>query len=134
MEQEGLINGKRKAISNWFRQFMTIIDPGKRLFWQKEGLFGLFSWGSARVLPAIDYVLVFRQFFAKCEACAFDEKAEDGSTYYQVSLVHHKNRRIIVHETRSRLEAFDMARNLSEKLRARLRDSATTRGKSVWIN
>ncbi len=133
MENSGVINGRRKGISNWMRQFKTIIDTKKMLFKEEEGLFGIFKWGEFRPLPVIDYVLVFRQFFTKCETCTFDENDVDNTSYFQVSLVYKKNRRIIVHETRSKQEAFGMATNLSQSFLVPIRDSATRRGESSWV-
>jgi uncharacterized protein YigE (DUF2233 family) len=128
-----LISGKRKGISNWFRQFATVIDPIRKLYKIEEGMLGLFKWGAFQPLPRIDYVLVFRQVFAKCEACSIDEYENYEHSYYQVSLVHNKNRRIIVHETKQKQEAFELAAKLSSALALRIKDSASQRGKSMWL-
>jgi hypothetical protein len=129
-----MITGRRNAISNFVRRFATIIDPVNRLYKIEEGLFGIFRWGSFRPLPRIDYVLIFRSFFAKCEACAFDGADDDPSAYYQVSLVYRRNRRIIVHETHSRREAFEFAARTAAALDLRLRDAAGKRGVGRWIH
>lgn len=131
MKNCGTISGKRKGISNWMRQFKTFIDTQKMCFKEEEGLFGIFKWGQFRPLPPLDYVLVFRQFFTKCETCTFDETDVDNTSYFQISLVYRKNRRIIVHETRSKDEAFGMAQRLAECFLLPVRDSATKRGKSL---
>ena len=68
-----LIIGKRDALSNCIRQFVTIIDIEKRAYKIQEGLLGIFKWGTYKSLPKIDYVLVFRSLFAKCETCSLDE-------------------------------------------------------------
>jgi hypothetical protein len=130
---ENLIVGKRKAISSFLRQFDTIVDLEKRIYKIQEGLLGIFHWGTFKPLPKLDYVLVFRSLFAKCEACAFDEEEDNPNAYFQVSLVYNSNRRIIVHETRKKSEAFDLARIIASGLKTRLRDSATNPRKGVWL-
>jgi len=130
---ENLIIGKRNAVSNFLRQFTTIIDVEKRVYKIQEGLLGVFQWGTFKPLPKIDYVLVFRSLFAKCEACAFDEEEDNPNAYFQVSLVYNTNRRIIVHETRKKKDAFDLAEIAASGLETRLRDSATNPRKGVWL-
>lgn len=133
MDALNIIQGKRRGISNIVSQFITYIDPEKRMYKIQESLFGIFKWGRFEPLPRIDYVLVFKQFFAKCEVCEIDEREDNAYSFYQVSLVHHKNRRIIVEETRDRKDAFDMGLKLAKALRLRLRDSASVRGQGKWI-
>ncbi|MBL7931646.1 MAG: hypothetical protein JNL60_07085 [Bacteroidia bacterium] len=128
-----MIIGKRKAISNWFRSFKTFVDPLAGLYKIQETVFGFIHLGNFQRLPKVDYVLIFRQFFAKCEACTFEEDEESSRLYYQVSLVYNKNRRIIVHETRSRKEAFSMGESLAQNFNSKIRDSASQRGKSTWL-
>jgi hypothetical protein len=128
-----VIIGKREALSNWLRQFSTVIDIKKRVYKIQEGLLGIFKWGTFEPLPKIDYVLVFRSLFAKCEACSLDEYENNPNAYFQVSLVYNKNRRIVVEETRNKEEAFALAREVAEGLNTRLRDSASVRGKSTWL-
>lgn len=134
METNNLIIGKRKGISNWFRQFVTVIDPENKRYKIQEGLFGIFRWGDFEPLPRVDYALIFRQFFAKCEACTFDENDDNNRSYFQVSLVYNKNRRIVVHEDMNRETAFRMAGLLAGRLNVKVRDSASRRGKSVWLD
>ena len=128
-----LITGKRKGISNWLRQFATYIDLEKRMYKIQESFLGLFKWGKFEPLPKIDYVLVFNQLFAKCEACSVDDYENNDYSFYQVSLVHHKNRRIIVHETRDKEEAFTLGLTMAIALQTHLKDSASVRGKSTWL-
>jgi hypothetical protein len=133
MNTATIIKGKRKGISNIVSQFVTFIDLEKRMYKIQESLFGIFKWGDFEPLPKIDYVLVFKQFFAKCEVCEIDEDKDNAYSFYQVSLVHHKNRRIIVHETKNKEEAFNLGKEMALALQTRVRDSASVRGKSVWI-
>jgi hypothetical protein len=127
---EHLVIGKRNAISNWFRQFATHVNLQARTYKIQESLIGIFNWGRYEQLPVIDYVLVFRQVFAKCEACAIEDYEQYDYAYFQVSLVHHKTRRIIVHETRNKEEAFEMADTLASRLNIKLKDSASDRKKA----
>lgn len=129
-----LIIGKRKAVSNWLRQFVTVLDPDKKLYKIQESLLSVFKWGEFKPVPKLDYVLLFRQIFAKCESCPVDEIEKSNASYYQVSLVYNGNRRIIVHETRNREEALEMARKAGSAFNTRIKDNATTRGKSVWLS
>lgn len=128
-----LIIGKRDALSNWIRQFAMIIDIEKRAYKIQEGLLGIFKWGTFKPMPKIDYVLVFRSLFAKCESCSLDKYENNPNAYFQVSLVYNKNRKIIVEETKNKEEAFSIATKVALGLKAKLRDSATVRGKSTWL-
>lgn len=128
-----VIVGKRDALSNWIRQFVTIIDIEKRAYKIQEGLLGIFKWGTFKPLPKIDYVLVFRSLFAKCEACSLEEYENNPNAYFQVSLVYNKNRRIIVQETKDKKDAISLARAVASGLKTRLKDAATTAGKSTWL-
>ena len=125
--------GKRLALSNWLRQFVTIIDPDNNRYKIQEGLVGIFKWGKFKPLPKINYVLIFRSFFAKCETCSIDEFENNANSYFQVSLVYNKNRRIIFHETKNKTEAFEIAKNISLKLNTQIKDSVTNAKKSAWL-
>jgi hypothetical protein len=130
---EGLIVGRRNGISNFVRQFHTYLDVENKTYKLQESLFGVFKWGNFLPLPAVDYVLIFRQLFAKCETCTAEEFENSRFSYYQVSIVHHKTRRIVVHETRNREEAFSMAKKIAILLKQPLLDAATDRRKGEWI-
>jgi hypothetical protein len=69
----------------------------------------------------------------KCEPCDTGEFEDDGLTWYQISLVHGHYRRIIVHETRNRKEAFAKANELGLLLGKKVLDSASNRRLSQWI-
>lgn len=131
---DSLITGKREALSNWIRQFATVIDLENRFYKLQESLFGIFKWGTFKPLPRIDYVLVFRSLFVKCEACSIDEYENNPNAYFQVSLVYNKNRKIVVEETKDREEALALATVVASGLNTRVKDSASMRGKSTWLN
>ncbi|MBI3518855.1 MAG: hypothetical protein HY062_05805 [Bacteroidetes bacterium] len=127
-----LIIGKRKALSNWVRQFTTFIDVEKRYYKLEEGLFGIFKWGEFKPLPKIDYVLVFRSFFAKCEQCSLEDSGNPNA-YFQVSLVYNKNRKIILQDTKNKQEALNLAYEVASSLNTKLKDSASTTGEVAWL-
>jgi hypothetical protein len=133
MNDPVVIKGKRNGISNWLRQFVTYVDLEKRMYKLQESFLGLFKWGTFEPLPKVDYVLIFKQLFAKCESCSVDDYENNDYSFYQVSLVHHKSRKIVVHETRDKAEAFKMGLAIASGLQTRLRDSASVRGKSTWL-
>ena len=128
-----LIIGKREAISNVIRKTTSIVDLDKRIYKIQESLFGIFKWGDFKPLPKLNYVLVFRSLFANCEPCAFDETTDNPNAFFQISLIYNKNRRIIVHETKDKTEAFALAKELATGLNQRVMDSASKPGKGVWL-
>jgi hypothetical protein len=130
---DSIIIGKRKSLTSWLRQFDTIVDMEKRIYKVQQGVFGIFKWGHFKPLPIVNYVLIFKTFYAKCEDCVMDEFDDNPNSYYQVSIVYNKNRRIIVHESRRRSEAFNLAHDMAVGLKTHLRDSATNRRKSRWV-
>lgn len=129
-----ILAGTRKAINNWLRQFKTFINFDNHTYKIQESLLGIFKWGEFKPLPQLNYVLVFKNVFAKCEACSIDEFENNPHAYFQVSLVHNKNRRIIVHETKNKEEAFAMAQQLGSHLHLRIKDSASNRREAVWLS
>lgn len=129
-----ILAGTRKAINNWLRQFKTFINFDNHTYKIQESLLGIFKWGEFKPLPQLNYVLVFKNVFAKCEACSIDEFENNPHAYFQVSLVHNKNRRIIVHETKNKEEAFAMAQELGSHLHLRIKDSASNRREAVWLS
>ncbi|MCE3227795.1 MAG: hypothetical protein K0S32_2346 [Bacteroidetes bacterium] len=133
MDSSVIIKGERKGISNWIRQFATYLDLEKRMYKLQESILGIFKWGAFEPLPKVDYVLIFKQLFAKCEACSVEDYENNDFSFYQVSLVYHKNRKIVVHETRNKAEAFKMGLTIADELQTRLKDSVSIRGKSTWL-
>lgn len=125
--------GKRRAISNWLHQFKTEIDLKNLSYKTSESFLGIFKWRESRPLPKVDYVLIFKQLFAKCESCSVEEYENNIHSYYQVSLVYGNNRRIIIEETKNEKEAFAMGKQLATGLNTKLKDSASNRRKSAWL-
>ena len=127
-----LIVGKRKALSNWVRQFTTFIDVEKGKYKLEEALFGIFKWGEFKPLPKIDYVLIFQSFFSKCEECLIEEH-DSPNAYFQVSLVYNKNRKIVVQDTKNKEEALLLAYEVALALKTKLKDSSSNTGKITWL-
>lgn len=127
--QQNIIIGYRKALNNWLRQFRIFVDIERKIYKVEESLLTIFRWGKYEPLPELNYVLIFRSFYAKCEACSMDENAD---SYYQISLVYNKNRRIITHETKNKSEAFTIAEQLSRGLGLNIKDAASIPGQSSW--
>lgn len=126
-----IVIGKR-ASSNFFIKMETALDLDKKLYKLSQRFFGLTS-GAWQALPKIDYILVFKTMYAKCESCSIEEFESDQGATYQLSLVHHKSRKIIVHETSILQEALNMAKKLQIKFQLPLRDAATNRRRPKWI-
>jgi hypothetical protein len=131
MENKSIITGSRKAISNLFIRHKVFINHVDRTYTLQQTVLGLFKTETQHRLPKPDYVLVFQSYFQpSCEACAMDE---DERRFYQVSLVYNSNRRVIVHETKSTINALELGRQLAEQLNLKLKD-VTVRGKVTWVN
>ncbi|MFO0356650.1 MAG: hypothetical protein ACK50A_06820 [Sphingobacteriaceae bacterium] len=84
-------------------------------------------------VPKPDYVLIFKTLYAKCEACELEDFENGNGSVYQLSLVHHKTRRLIVHESKDKKDIFEKAKLLAEHYQLRIKDSASNRKIPVWI-
>lgn len=84
-------------------------------------------------IPKPDYVLVFKTLYAKCEACELEDFDNGNGSVYQLSLVHHKTRRLIVHESKSKEQIFEKAKELAAYFHLRIKDSASNRKKPSWL-
>lgn len=94
----------------------------------------LFSVFSKQIkLPKPEYILVFKTLYAKCEACEIDDFENGNGSVYQLSLVHHKTRRLIVDEGKNKEEIFQKAYLLAQHYHLRIKDSASNRRQPVWL-
>jgi len=118
-----VISGKREALSNWIRKFSTDVFPESGKYGLNESVLGIFKWTKKLTLPKIDYVLIFRHVFAKCENCSVDSFENNIHAYFQVSLVHGRNRRIVVHESKNKQSSLDIGNALSQALHVQLKDN-----------
>ncbi len=126
------IDGKYAA-SNFIVQQGLILDTDKRCYVKSRKLFGMFDISDkCKPLPKLDYVLLFRTLYAKCEECSMEDF--ETSSLIQLSLVYNKNRKLIVHEGKNMKETLEKAKLLSDMYGLRIRDSATDRRKPKWLN
>lgn len=125
------IDGKYAA-SNFIVQQGLILDTDKQCYVKSRKLFGLFDISDkCKPLPKLDYVLLFRTLYAKCEECSLEDF--ETSSLIQLSLVYNKNRKLIVHEGKNMKESFEKARLLAQMYGLKIRDSATDRRKPKWL-
>lgn len=125
-----IISGTR-ANSTLLRKLGTTLNLSSGLYKNYEKFLGLSS-GSWKKIPKIDYVLVFKTLYVKCEGCSPEDFENDKGAIYQISLVYNNNRKLIVHESKLKDEVFDLANKLSEYYKIKIRDSATDRRNPKW--
>lgn len=126
------ITGKYAASNIFVKQGLTL-DTEKKCYNKSSKVFSLFTFNEGcKTLPKLDYILMFRTLYAKCEPCEMED-FEKSSTI-QLSLVYNKNRRLIVHESKNFKEVQTMARQLEESFNLKIRDSASDRRNPKWIS
>lgn len=120
------------AASNFFLRRGVILDTEKKCFTKSNKIISLFTfYEDCQRLPKLDYILMFRTLYAKCEPCELEDF--DTASMIQLSLVYNKNRRLIVHEARNFQEIKELAKQLSEVFNLKIRDSATDRRSPKWL-
>lgn len=125
--------GKYQA-TNFFIKRGIILDLLKGCYQVTNKLFSLIPLPKkCETVPKPDYVLVFKTLYAKCEACELEDFENGNGSVYQLSLVHHKTRRLIVHESKDKKDIFEKAKLLAEHYQLRIKDSASNRKNPVWI-
>ncbi|MGP8216102.1 MAG: hypothetical protein ACLQQ4_11095 [Bacteroidia bacterium] len=108
------------------------IDLSRNCYSIFNKLFNLFKFReSCKPLPKVDYILLFRTLYTKCQACSI--KDFENSSVVQLSFVHDKNRKLIVHETYDIEYAKQLAKQLAGELKVKIKDSATDRRHPVWL-
>lgn len=125
-----LIQGKR-ASSNWIRKFGVLLDTQNKTYKKQETFFGI-HFGEWKILPIIDYILIFKTLYVKCETCTIEDIDDQG--IYQLSFVYNKNRKLIIHESNNKQEVFKLAKNLAQEFKVSMRDSASNRRKAIWLS
>jgi hypothetical protein len=127
-----IITGKYAASNFLVRQSLTI-DTEKNCSTKSSKILSLFTVKEGcKKLPKLDYILMFRTLYAKCEPCGLDDF--ESASMIQLSLVYHKNRRLIVHESNDFNEIKSMAKQLADDFYLKIRDSASDRRNPKWIN
>lgn len=127
--KEEIIIGKRES-SNFFRRMGTLLNLEKGLYKIYENSFGFMS-GEWKALPKLDYILLFKPLYVKCEGCSAEDFEKDS--VYQLSFVYNKNQKIIIHESDIKDEIFSLAEKLSSFFKIKIRDSASDRRNPKWI-
>ncbi len=109
-----------------------IVDLTQKTFTKFEKLFAVLKFKeSAKPLPKVDYILLFRTLYNKCQSCAVDDF--DNASTIQLSFVHDKNRKLIVHESKNINDMKKLALQLADALNVKVRDSATDRRHPKWM-
>jgi hypothetical protein len=125
------VRGKYAA-SNFIVRQGILLDLTKRCFKRSYKILSLFTfWDKCERIPKVDYVLMFKTLYAKCEPCNTDDF--NASAMVQLSLVYNRNRRLIVHESKNIKEIKELAASLASQFKTRIRDSATDRRNPRWL-
>lgn len=126
-----IIVGKYAA-SNFFNKRGLIIDTDKKCFNKFQRILMLHTfYEGCQTLPKLDYILLFRTLYVKCETCSIEDFEE--SSMIQLSLVYNKNRRLIINESKNFTAIKILAHQLSESLHLKIRDSASDRRNPKWV-
>lgn len=126
------ITGKYAA-SNFFVQQGLVLDTDQHCYQKSNKILQLFTMNEAcKKMPKLDYILLFRTLYAKCEECSIEDF--ENSSVIQLSLVYNKNRKIIVHESKDMDEIKHIAKELAQELKLKIKDSATDRRNPKWLN
>lgn len=126
------ITGKYAA-SNFFVRQGLILDTVKKCYSKSYKIISLFKvQEECKNLPELNYVLMFRTLYAKCEPCEMEDF--ESSSTIQLSLVYNKNRRLIIHESKNFKEIKEMAKQLSQSFNLKIRDSASDRRNPKWLS
>ena len=121
------------AASNFFVQQGVELDTDKKCYHKSNKIVKLFRIKeSCKSLPKLDYILMFRTLYAKCEECSIEDF--ENSSVVQLSFVYNKNRKLIIHESKNFGEVKQMAEQLSKEFKLKIKDSASDRRNSKWIN
>ncbi|MDI1355655.1 MAG: hypothetical protein PSX36_12100 [bacterium] len=126
------IKGKYAASNIIVRQGI-LLDLAKRCFKRSYKILSLFTfWDKCERIPKVEYVLMFKTLYAKCEPCEIEDFQDNAMV--QLSLVYNRNRRLIVHESKNITEIKQLATTLANQFGTKIRDSATDRRNPKWLN
>lgn len=126
------IEGKY-ASSNFLIQQGILLDTEKKCYNKTNRVLNLITLKeTCKALPKMNYLLMFRTLYAKCESCSVEDF--ENSSIVQLSLVYHKNRKLIVHESKNFEEIKKMAKELALEFNLKIKDSASDRRNSKWVN
>ncbi len=121
------------ASSNFLIQQGILLDTDKKCYNKTNKVLNLLTFKEVcKTLPKMNYLLMFRTLYAKCESCSVEDF--ENSSIVQLSFVYNKNRKLIVHESKNFEEIKLLANQLAEEFNLRIKDSASDRRNSKWIN
>ena len=86
---------RKKSKFKFVYKNRELINPEKLLYKAYKRVFGIDS-GTWKALPKLDYILLFKTLYIKCEGCTLEDFDNDEGAIYQLSLVYNKNRKIII--------------------------------------
>jgi len=110
-----------------------VVDLSKKSFTKIDRIFAVLKLKDvAQPLPKVNYILMFRTLYNKCQSCSIDDF--DNSSTVQLSLVHDDNKKLIVHESGNIDEIRNLAKQLAAELNVKIRDGATDRRNPKWLN
>lgn len=125
------IEGKY-ASSNFLIQQGILLDTDKKCYNKTNKILNLMTFKEAcKILPKTDYLLMFRTLYAKCESCNIEDF--ENSSIIQLSFVYNKNRKLIVHESNNFEEIKQLAAQLAEEFKLKIKDSASDRRIPKWV-
>jgi hypothetical protein len=121
------------AASNFILQQGLTLDTDKKCYSKSSKIISLFTFNDpCKSLPKLDYILMFRTLYAKCESCSVEDF--DNSSIVQLSLIYNKNRKLIIHESKNMEEISLLAQQLSASFNLKIKDSASDRRNPKWLN
>ena len=127
---DNIIVGKRES-SNFFRRMGTLLNLEKGLYKIYETSFGIRS-GEWKKIPQLDYILLFKPLYVKCEGCATEDF--EKNSIYQLSFVFNKNQKLIIHESEIKEDVFSLAEKLHTYFKVKIRDAASDRRNPKWVD
>lgn len=120
------------ASSNFLIQQGILLDTEKKCYNKTNKVLNLLTFKEVcKTLPKMNYLLMFRTLYAKCESCSVEDF--ENSSIVQLSFVYNKNRKLIVHESKNFEEIKLLANQLAEEFNLRIKDSASDRRNSKWL-
>lgn len=121
------------AASNFVVRQGILLDLAKKCFKRSYKILSLYTfWDKCERIPKVEYVLMFKTLYAKCEPCEIEDFQNTATV--QLSLVYNRNRRLIVHESKNMAEIKELASTLANQFGTKIRDSATDRRNPRWLH
>ncbi|MCX8081064.1 MAG: hypothetical protein N3F09_07515, partial [Bacteroidia bacterium] len=114
-----------------FQKYLEV-DTVRKQFRKIHGLLYVFKMKEKwQKLPRLDFILIFKTLYVKCETCTPEEFEKNG--VYQLSVVYNKKRKFVLDVSGEKNKIFTEARLLAKEWNLKIMDSASVRGKSFWV-